>query len=217
MHSPGALPGSREAERVDNSSPRGDIRRDAILDAARTVFMEQGYSRFTMRKVATATGISLGNLNYHFPRKDDLLNALLERIFEAYIAEFDRRRHAAGESPENQLIAVLEYWIDDLLSRDTTIFFPELWALSNHDPHVAAMTDRLYQGARAPLLALLPQINPALSESEVERLALLMCASMEGLTVFAGHEKPWSGELDILKRDLVASFMHMIRSTTATP
>ena len=192
-----------------SSIPRTDDRRDAILDAARSVFMELGYSRFTMRKVATAAGISLGNLNYHFPRKDDLLKALLEMIFDGYIAEFERRRSAAGSSPSLQLAAVLEFWIDDLLSRETTTFFPELWALSNHDPHVAEMTDRLYQGARAPLLALLPKINPALDERATERLALIMCASMEGLTVFAGYNKPWSGDHAALKRALIATFMHM--------
>lgn len=174
--------------------------------------MELGYSRFTMRKVATAAGISLGNLNYHFPRKDDLLKALLETIFDAYIAEFDRRRQAAGSSPEKQLAAVLDFWIDDLLSPQTTTFFPELWAMSNHDPHVARMTDRLYQDARAPLLALLPRINPALDEHSTQRLALLMCASMEGLTVFAGHEKPWACEHAALKRELIDSFMRMIRA-----
>lgn len=195
---------------VPSSATRTDDRRDAILDAARSVFMELGYSRFTMRKVAAAAGISLGNLNYHFPRKDDLLKALLETIFNAYIAEFERRRTAAGASPSLQLAAVLEFWIDDLLSPQTTTFFPELWALSNHDPHVADMTDRLYQGARAPLLALLPQINPALEPRAVERLALLMCASMEGLTVFAGYRKPWAGEHTILKRELIGSFMRMI-------
>lgn len=171
--------------------------------------MELGYSRFTMRKVATAAGISLGNLNYHFPRKDDLLKALLETIFDAYIAEFERRRTAAGASPSLQLAAVLEFWIDDLLSPETTTFFPELWALSNHDPHVAEMTDRLYQDARAPLLALLPKINPALDERSTQRLALLMCASMEGLTVFAGYNKPWSDDHAALKRTLIAAFMHM--------
>lgn len=196
---------------VASAFPRTDDRRDVILAAARSVFMELGYSRFTMRKVAAAAGISLGNLNYHFPRKDDLLKALLETIFDAYIAEFERRRTAAGASPSLQLAAVLEFWIDDLLSPETTTFFPELWALSNHDPHVAAMTDRLYQDARAPLLALLPEINPDLEPHEIERLALLMCASMEGLTVFAGYKKPWAGEHAALKRELIASFMRMVR------
>lgn len=194
---------------MNNPAPRTDDRRDAILDAARSVFMELGYSRFTMRKVATAAGISLGNLNYHFPRKDELLKALLETIFDTYTAEFERRRHAAGASPSRQLAAVLEFWIDDLLSPETTTFFPELWALSNHDPHVAEMTDRLYQDARAPLLALLPKINPALDQRSTERLALLMCASMEGLTVFAGYNKPWCDDHAALKHALIASFMHM--------
>jgi len=197
---------------MDNDSERADSTRDAILLAARDIFMNDGYSRFTMRKVATAANISLGNLNYHFPRKDELLNALLEMVIDGYIAEFDRRRLAAGSSPEKQLEAILDYWIEDLLNVSTTIFFPELWALSNHDPHVADMTDVLYQRARQPLLGLLPQINPQLSAEDAEQLALLMCASMEGLTIFAGCDKPWAAQHGELKRRLVRSFMHMIKA-----
>lgn len=195
---------------MDRAPLKADTRQ-TIVDAAQKIFVDEGYNRFTLRKVATAAGVSLGNLNYHFRRKDDLLTALLEHVIAGYLLEFDRRRVAAGDSPEKQLEAVLEFWIDDLLKLDTTIFFPELWALANHDGEVASMTDRLYQRARQPLIALIPEINPTLSATEVEQRALVMCASMEGLTVFAGHEKPWAGQHGELKKLMVQSFLRMIR------
>jgi AcrR family transcriptional regulator len=196
---------------ADKNASRTATTRAGILQAARHIFMTDGYSRFTMRKVAMAANISLGNLNYHFPRKDALLKALLELVIDEYIAEFDRRRLAAGESPQRQLTAVLEFWIDDLLNVTTTSFFPELWALANHDSHVADMTDVLYQRARQPLLALLPQVNPRLSVDDAEQLALLMCASMEGLTIFAGHAKPWVARHRELKTRLIAAFLAMVQ------
>lgn len=195
----------------DKNTSQTESTRASILQAARDIFMNDGYSRFTMRKVAVAANISLGNLNYHFPRKDALLKALLELVIDGYIAEFDRRRLAAGEAPEQQLTAVLEFWIDDVLNVTTTNFFPELWALANHDSQVADMTDGLYQRARQPLLALLPQVNPRLSADDAEQLALLMCASMEGLTIFAGHAKPWAPRHHELKTRLVAAFLAMVR------
>ncbi|TDJ66304.1 MAG: TetR/AcrR family transcriptional regulator [Proteobacteria bacterium] len=197
---------------MDNATRKSDATRRSILEAAREVFMDQGYNRFTMRKVAAAASMSLGNLNYHFPRKDGLLKALLNYIIDAYMTEFDRRRTAAGESPTRQLEAVLNFWIDDLLARDTTIFFPELWALANHDRQVAEMTDDLYQRACQPLTALIPLINPGLSAHEVNQIAHVMCASMEGLTMFAGHEKPWSTQHADLKRLMVQSFFRMIHA-----
>lgn len=184
--------------------------RENILEAARKTFIDLGYHRFSMRKVATAANISLGNLNYYFPRKEALLQALMEMVVERYVSEFERRRYAAGASPASQLEAVLDYWMDDLLSRETTVFFPELWALANHEADVAVLTDRLYRLARKPLLELIPQINPARSPQEVEEIALLMCASMEGLTVFAGFEKPWSSQFPALKRRLINNLMDMI-------
>lgn len=189
---------------------KSDTRRLGILRAARDIFIREGYRGFTMRKVAAATGISLGNLNYHFPRKDALLKALLEHLIDGYVEEFERRRSAAGDSPLMQFEAVVSYWLDDLLSRDTTAFFPELWALSNHDPQVAAMTDALYQRARQPLTALIPLINPRLDAQEVEQRALAMCAAMEGLTIFAGHDKPWAAQHHDLKAILLRSFLKMI-------
>jgi AcrR family transcriptional regulator len=197
---------------MDRLTAKSNARRLSILEAARDIFMNEGYSRFTMRKVATAAGISLGNLNYHFPRKDYLLKALLEYVIDGYTTEFNRRRSAAGESPSRQLEAVLAYWIDDLLARETTNFFPELWALSNHDAQVAGMTDDLYRRARQPLLALIPLVNPALSKAEVAQIALVMCASMEGLTVFAGHDKPWAAQHTDLKKLMLRSFFRMMRA-----
>ncbi len=51
-----------------------------ILQAARALFRERGYLEVTMRDVAEKLGISVGNLTYHFKKKEDLIEAVvLER------------------------------------------------------------------------------------------------------------------------------------------
>ena len=59
--------------------------RETILSCARELFMERGYNNVSMRDVAEAAGIRVGNLTYHFPRKELLVEALFEaresRIF----------------------------------------------------------------------------------------------------------------------------------------
>ena len=193
---------------------KGITRLISILDAAREVLMEAGYGGFTMRKVAARAGITIGNLNYYYRTKEDLLRDLLEYVINHYLEEFERRRQIAGQSPEKQLLAVLKFWIEDLNTLETTIFFPELWALGNHDPYIAELIDDLYAKARLPLNELIPQINPTLTRKEAERMALYMCAAMEGLTIFVGNDKSWADQLEEIKRITIRNFMTMIKNTT---
>ena len=185
----------------------------SILDAARELFMEAGYGGLTMRRVANRAGITIGNLNYYYRTKEDLLRDLLEYVTNDYLEEFERRRQIAGQSPEKQLLAVLRFWIDDLNTPETTSFFPELWALGNHDPYVADLLDDLYAKARSPLNEFIPQINPTLTRKEAERMALYMCAAMEGLTVFVGNDKAWASQLGDIKQITIRNFMAMIKNT----
>ena len=192
---------------------KGMTRLISILDAARELFMEAGYGGFTMRRVANRAGITIGNLNYYYRTKEDLLRDLLEYVINDYLEEFERRRQIAGQSPEKQLLAVLRFWIDDLNTPETTSFFPELWAMGNHDPYVADLLDDLYAKARSPLNELIPQINPTLTRKEAERMALYMCAAMEGLTVFVGNDKAWANQLGDIKQVTIRNFMAMIKNT----
>lgn len=53
--------------------------RDRILDAAEQLVADQGASQLTLDAVAQAAGVSKGGLLYHYPNKDALLAAMIER------------------------------------------------------------------------------------------------------------------------------------------
>jgi AcrR family transcriptional regulator len=53
--------------------------RDRILDAAEQLVADQGASKLTLDAVAQAAGVSKGGLLYHYPNKDALLAAMIER------------------------------------------------------------------------------------------------------------------------------------------
>jgi len=53
--------------------------RDRILDAAEQLVAAQGASSLTLDAVAQAAGVSKGGLLYHYPNKDALLAAMIER------------------------------------------------------------------------------------------------------------------------------------------
>ncbi|MGR8921117.1 MAG: TetR/AcrR family transcriptional regulator [Gammaproteobacteria bacterium] len=185
---------------------KGRVRVRHILDTAVEVFLSQGYANFTVRAVADAAGMSLGNLNYYFPRKSALLKAMVEHVIDGYLAEFERLRRRTPDDPSLQLEHVVDFWLDDLGSARTTRFFPELWALANHDREAARLMNYVYERARGVLREVLAQMRPDLDAAALDHATVVMTATMEGLTLFAGHRKPWAADRAGLKAQVKAMF-----------
>jgi AcrR family transcriptional regulator len=55
--------------------------RDALLVAAKKCLLEKGYNRTTARDIASAAGVSLAAIGYHFSSKDALLSEALLLAF----------------------------------------------------------------------------------------------------------------------------------------
>jgi AcrR family transcriptional regulator len=64
-----------------------EARRNAILDAATEVFGSRGFEATRMEDVARAAGIAKGLVYKHFPSKDALFEALVDRQGRTYAAE----------------------------------------------------------------------------------------------------------------------------------
>lgn len=62
--------------------------RDKILNAALALFNEQGTGAVSTNHIAAASGISPGNLYYHFDNKEDIIRALFERLFASWDETF---------------------------------------------------------------------------------------------------------------------------------
>ncbi len=57
-------------------------RRNEILDAAEVLFVSKGYDNTTMKDILEKVQIAKGTLYYHFKSKEDILDAMVERIEE---------------------------------------------------------------------------------------------------------------------------------------
>ena len=73
------------AEAVARSG-RGERTRQRILDVALDLFRTQGYESTTMRAIAEAAGVAVGNTYYYFPSKDHLVQAFYERMHVERVA-----------------------------------------------------------------------------------------------------------------------------------
>jgi AcrR family transcriptional regulator len=82
-------------------SPRPDVsdaRKTQILDAAEHVFTKKGFDLARMDDIAGQTGLSKGTLYLYFKSKDDLIIAILDRIFAGIFKQLEARK-------DNQLSA----------------------------------------------------------------------------------------------------------------
>ena len=65
--------------RTSARTQKGNQTRSHILEAALAIFRERGFEETTMRGIAEAAGVSLGNAYYYFPSKESLIQAFYGR------------------------------------------------------------------------------------------------------------------------------------------
>ena len=83
----------RQAIRHRRDQEKQELRQ-AILTAAGELFLEQGYERFSLRKVAERIGYSPTTIYLYFRDKDDLLFTVVDEGF----VRFGQQLAAAAES-----------------------------------------------------------------------------------------------------------------------
>src|SRR5699024_3403131 len=55
--------------------------RDAMLATARYLFNTRGYDRVSMRQLVEELHMAVGNLTYYFPRKQQIVEELMDQSF----------------------------------------------------------------------------------------------------------------------------------------
>ena len=65
---------------------KGEGTRAHILETALDLFRERGYEETTMRAIAEAAGVAVGNAYYYFKSKEHLIQAFYARTHEEHVA-----------------------------------------------------------------------------------------------------------------------------------
>jgi TetR/AcrR family transcriptional regulator, transcriptional repressor for nem operon len=89
--------------------------RERILDSAQTLVLEQGLAATSIDDVLTAAGTSKGAFFHHFPSKNALARAIVERYAEgdvAFLEEFMARAERESDDPAEQLVIFVRCFED---------------------------------------------------------------------------------------------------------
>ncbi|GAB3696432.1 TetR/AcrR family transcriptional regulator [Actinocorallia lasiicapitis] len=155
--------------------------RERILDATLRLVGEKGIGAVTNRSVATAAGVSLGTLTYHFASQTELLRETLNRFVDA---EIDRitaiilRLADAGLAPE-QAAAEVERVISEFTNAPEHVANLELHLHASRDPELRIAATRSVDAYDRLTAAVLE----GLGIPEPERYAPTVVALFYGLAV----------------------------------
>ncbi len=130
--------------------------KDRILQMALLLFNERGLSQVTLRTIANEMGISQGNLNYHFKKREDLIEGLYYQL----VARFDElfALPAVGDLDFRMVLAINRQTMDLLyayrfLLLDFVQIMREHAALRQHFQELGALRTQQFQDAVAILVA----------------------------------------------------------------
>ncbi len=89
---------------------RTDATRTALLDAARTLFIEKGYAETATPEIVVAAEVTRGALYHHFQDKKALFRAVIEREANDVAADIDARSAKATSAREALLQGASAYF-----------------------------------------------------------------------------------------------------------
>jgi TetR/AcrR family transcriptional repressor of nem operon len=81
--------------------------RESILDTGQRIIAGKGFSAVGLNEILTASGVPKGSFYHYFGSKDGFGEALLDRYFEAYLADLDETLHRPGLTMAERL---MNYW-----------------------------------------------------------------------------------------------------------
>jgi len=122
-----------------------EIRRGLIVEAARSVIAERGPYSTTMRDIATAGGVSLGTVSYHFSGIAEILAHVLQGEMDHFYLPIAERAHAAPDAATAIRLLIDGFFADDERTAQHWRLWLDFWSLSAHDPTHAKWQESAYE------------------------------------------------------------------------
>ncbi|MER2027366.1 MAG: TetR/AcrR family transcriptional regulator [Lachnospiraceae bacterium] len=162
--------------------------KDRILDAALTLFAENGYNGTSVEQIAKAVGIKAPSLYKHYKSKEGILNALIDSAEVRYEEMFGSERNI-GKIPEsreefiNITMGRISFTMRDPIIRKTRMFLVQEQFRNERTSEVTTrhQLDGI-QGMFAKILkemmdkGLVKEDDPALLSAELTAPAVLQIA-----------------------------------------
>ncbi|MFD1703400.1 TetR/AcrR family transcriptional regulator [Methylopila henanensis] len=189
---------------VKRSTLKGAGRTAAILEAAKDIVVAEGFANLSYRNIAKRVGIAVGNVNYYYPSKDDLMVDLAEFIFDRWDQRLKKRVPSRLKSDREIFRFSIQFMIEENKRERTVTLLMEMWAMANHSPPVSKMLGAFYARMRTWISGMIERVRPDINRESRELRAALITAQIEGLMILIGPKRVKHDELAGLELAAVA-------------
>jgi len=110
------MPVMPNQEHAAGGASKGQAKQAEILAYSAGVIAEEGYEKASIRKIASAMGMSVSALYYYFASKEDLLFSIQYDSFDGLVRRLEEK--LVGETdPERKLYLLVENHLEFFLNR----------------------------------------------------------------------------------------------------
>ena len=164
----------------------GELSRVRILDAAAEIAAERGYEGTTIALVSAQCGLPASSIYWHFKDKDDLIAAVIERSFGAWLSAWKIPEDCPpGQGAQERFVGLAAQAAKALSDSPGFIRLGLMLALERRPTEARARTVFIQVRAQAfeQLADNCREFMPGLSDAEVQQLATFAMAGADGLFI----------------------------------
>ncbi len=172
-------------------------RRDQMLEAARRVISERGFSGARITDVAERAGVSPALVIYYFKSKDNLLAEAMRQSEDLWYAEMSRRAAkiltAAGRLEE--VVAMTCHVSSDGVPEGSLELWLDLWAQALRDQEVRAVREEFDERFREAIRRIVREGIAAgeFTRVDEDEFAVTYSALLDGFAIQIALEDPVVG------------------------
>lgn len=160
----------------------GELSRQRILDATAEIAVERGYEGTSIGAVSAKCGLPASSIYWHFKDKDDLIAAVIERSFTAWLSSWKMPvTELSRETLAASAVQRAEMWKDspDFLRLGLML------ALERRpvEPRARALFLKVRRQATEMIAGNLRNLVPKLSQHQANLMAVYMMACTDGLFI----------------------------------
>ncbi len=167
-------------ERLDVTR-KGAKRIANIVETGVDILRTEGFTALTKRRIAKRLGISHGNVSYYFPTRESLWKGVIEYELKVYYDKYYGESKIADNDPEGRFDEFVRLWFQEYKDRELRIFFAQLLAFAEVSEFVAQQRDEIYQTFYDETQSRIRDLDPTMSEQELQTRSTLVMAMLEGL------------------------------------
>ncbi len=189
---------------------KGQKRKAEIVELARELLVREGYDQFVLRAIAERAEIKLGNLQYYFPTREDLLETVGEQEFSRGLQMVQEAAKLEAK-PEEKLTHMVHNLVGDWQQTGGRVY-AVISMLALHQDRFKQLHERQYRLFYRSVGDLLRALDPDATDDVLLRKARLVTTLMDGaLFQVATRGRGSRAERHAFQRELLEAIQCIVK------